>query len=192
MSSESDAARREGFPGVLARQLRRGGVFFFVAGVVFALDQATKAGIRGWLEVGESWPSDDWLVKLTHVRNSGAAFGILQDQGLFLTVTAVIAIGAIVFYYLYPPLEHGLLRLAMGLELGGAAGNLLDRLRFGHVTDFVDFPRYPEFNVADSSIVIGLIIIAGFFLLSDRLDQGKQDNTVDTTLKYGSNDDTGV
>jgi signal peptidase II len=154
--------------GFLARRLRRDAPFFLVAAAVFALDQLTKAVIRGWLNVGESWPSDGWLVKLTHVTNDGAAFGILQGQGLFLTITAVIAIGAIVFYYAYPPLEHGLMRVAMGLLLGGAFGNLLDRLRFGEVTDFVDFPRYPEFNVADSSIVIGLVIIAGFFVLSER------------------------
>jgi signal peptidase II len=60
------------------------------------------------------------------------------------------------------------MRVAMGLLLGGAFGNLLDRLRFGEVTDFIDFPRYPEFNVADSSIVIGLVIIGGFFVLSER------------------------
>jgi signal peptidase II len=158
---------------LLVRRARRDAPFFVVAGAVFLLDQLTKTIIRDWLAVGESWPSEDWLIKLTHVTNSGAAFGILQGQGLFLTVTAVIAIGAIVFYYAYPPLEHGLMRVAMGLLLGGAFGNLLDRVRFGEVTDFVDFPRYPEFNVADSSIVIGLIIIGGFFLLSDRFD--KQD-----------------
>jgi signal peptidase II len=188
MSTTNAAAHRD-WPSTIARQARRGGVFFLVAGVVFALDQLTKAGIRGWLAIGESWPSDDWLVKITHVRNSGAAFGTLQDQGVFLTVTAVIAIGAIVFYYLYPPLEHGLLRLAMGLELGGAAGNLTDRLRFGKVTDFIDFPHYPEFNVADSSIVIGLVIIAGFFLLSDRFEPASKESTVETPLTYGGRDD---
>jgi signal peptidase II len=156
---------RSDWTSVVARQLRRGAPFFLVAAAVFSFDQLTKEIIRDRLAVGESWPSDGWLIKITHVTNTGAAFGILQDQGLFLTVTAVIAIGAIVFYYLYPPLEHGVLRLAMGLLLGGAAGNLIDRLRFGHVTDFIDFPRYPEFNVADSSIVIGLVVIIVFFLL---------------------------
>jgi len=173
MSATEAGTETETLSMRLARRARRDAPFFLVAAAVFVLDQLTKAIIRDWLAVGESWPSEDWLVKLTHVTNSGAAFGILQGQGLFLTVTAVIAIGAIVFYYAYPPLEHGLMRVAMGLLLGGAFGNLLDRVRFGEVTDFVDFPRYPEFNVADSSIVIGLIIIAGFFLLSDRLD--KQD-----------------
>ena len=72
-------------------------------------------------------------------------------------------------------MEHGLLRLALGLQLGGAAGNLLDRLRFGEVTDFIDFPHYPEFNVADSSIVIGLFVIGAFFVLSERAKPAKDD-----------------
>ena len=171
--STTDATSRHGsdWLAAIARQARRGAPFFLVAGAVFALDQVTKALIRNWLAVGESWPSDGWLVKITHVTNTGAAFGILQDAGFFLTVTAFIAIGAIVFYYLYPPLEHGLLRVAMGLLLGGAAGNLVDRLHQGHVTDFIDFPRYPEFNVADSSIVIGLIVVVGFFLLFEKQQQ---------------------
>jgi signal peptidase II len=173
-TTEAGAGRNQPLSGLLARRARRDAPFFLVAATVFVLDQVTKAIIRDWLAVGESWPSDGWLVKLTHVTNTGAAFGILQGQGLFLTITAVIAIGAIVFYYAYPPLEHGLMRVAMGLLLGGAFGNLLDRLRFGEVTDFIDFPRYPEFNVADSSIVIGLVIIGGFFVLSERVLREKQ------------------
>ena len=117
--------------------------------------------------MGESWPSEHWPVNITHVTNTGAAFGILQGQGLFLTVTAFVGMAAIVFYYAYPPLEHGLLRAALGLQLGGAIGNLLDRLRFGEVTDFIHFPHYPAFNVADSSIVVGLCIIVGFFVLNE-------------------------
>jgi signal peptidase II len=171
MSTDATTRSEGDWAAAMARQARRGAPFFLVAAAVFALDQVTKALIRDWLAVGESWPSDGWLVKITHVTNTGAAFGILQDQGVFLTITAVIAIGAIVFYYLYPPLEHGLLRVAMGLLLGGAAGNLIDRVRFGHVTDFIDFPRYPEFNVADSSIVIGLIVIVVFFLLFEKQQQ---------------------
>jgi signal peptidase II len=175
-TTQAGAGRNQPLFVLLARRVRRDAPFFLVAATVFVLDQATKAIIRDWLAVGESWPSEGWLVKLTHVTNTGAAFGILQGQGLFLTITAVIAIGAIVFYYAYPPLEHGLMRVAMGLLLGGAFGNLLDRLRFGEVTDFIDFPRYPEFNVADSSIVIGLVIIGGFFVLSERaLRENKAD-----------------
>lgn len=166
---------RGGLSGVLAGRVRRDASFFGIAIGIFLFDWLTKAIVRANLAIGESWPEDGWLVKITHVTNSGAAFGILQGQELFLTVTAIIAIGAIVFYYVFPPLEHGLLRLSLGLLLGGAAGNLMDRVRFGAVTDFVDFHRYPNFNVADSAIVIGLFVIAVFFILSEsgRLEQEK-------------------
>jgi signal peptidase II len=175
MSAGEIEVQHRGSTGPISGRLRRDMVFFGVAIAIFIFDLITKSIVRANLAIGDSWPDDDWLVKFTHVTNSGAAFGILQGQGLFLIVTAFIAIGAIAFYYLYPPLEHGLLRLALGLQLGGAAGNLLDRIRFGEVTDFVDFPRYPEFNVADSSIVIGLIVIGAFFLLSEtgRLEPAK-------------------
>lgn len=181
MSTTTNAGteRAARWPLAVRQRLTRDAPFFLLAAAIFAFDQLTKAVVRGSLAIGESWPSEDWLVKITHVTNSGAAFGILQGQGLFLTATAVIAIGAIVFYYVFPPLEHGLLRVALGLELGGAAGNLVDRLRFGEVTDFVDFPRYPEFNVADSSIVIGLIIIVGFFLLEERSARRDREDKAD-------------
>jgi signal peptidase II len=154
-------------PGRLAARVRRDAAFFLIAALVLGLDQLTKSIIRSGLPVGDSWPSEGWPINITHVTNTGAAFGILQGQGVFLTVTAFVGMAAIVFYYAFPPLEHGLLRAALGLQLGGAIGNLLDRLRFGEVTDFIHFPHYPAFNVADSSIVIGLCIIVGFFVLNE-------------------------
>ncbi len=167
----------KGWGGAVARRLRHDAPFFGLAAAVFILDLVTKSIVRSNLAIGESWPNSSWLVKITHVTNTGAAFGILQGQGVFLTVTAIIAIGAIAFYYASPPMEHGLLRLALGLQLGGAAGNLLDRVRFGEVTDFIDFPHYPEFNVADSSIVIGLFVIAAFYVLSERqASEGSSDD----------------
>jgi signal peptidase II len=168
MSAGELGVQQRGAKSSFAGRVRRDLPFFGVALTVFLLDLITKSIVRSNLAVGESWPDRGWLVKITHVTNTGAAFGILQNQGIFLAVTAVIAIGAIVFYYMYPPLEHGLLRLALGLQLGGATGNLLDRLRYGKVTDFIDFPHYPEFNVADSSIVIGLFVIGVFLFLSER------------------------
>ena len=157
------------FLGAIGRRLRRDLPFFLVAAGVLVLDQLTKSIVRNNLALGESWPSESWLVKITHVTNSGAAFGILQGQGAFLTITAFVAIGAIAFYYAFPPLEHGLLRIALGLQLGGAFGNLIDRLRFGEVTDMFHFPHYPAFNVADSSIVVGLVAIGAFLVLGPSL-----------------------
>ncbi len=158
--------------------MRRDVPFFLIAAFVIGLDQLTKALVRSGLALGESWPSDSWVVKITHVTNTGAAFGILQGQGAFLTITAFLGMAAIAFYYAFPPLEHGLLRAALGLQLGGAIGNLVDRLRFGEVTDFIHFPHYPAFNVADSSIVIGLVIIGAFFVLNEgRSNQARPDDS---------------
>ena len=147
-------------------RLRRDAVFFGVAATVLALDQLTKYLVRSRLELGESFPTD-WPVRITHVSNSGAAFGILQNQGSFLALTSLLGLIAILLYYFYPPLEHGLLRLDLGLLLGGALGNLVDRLRMGEVTDFIDFRFWPAFNVADSSITIGIVVLIAFLLLNE-------------------------
>lgn len=139
--------------------------FWLAALVVIALDQVTKTMVRTWLDRGESWPDADWPVKIKHVTNSGAAFGILQDQTAFLIVMALIGLGAIYVYYRNPPFNHWSATLGIGMMLGGAAGNLIDRVRVGRVTDFIDFPNFPSFNVADSSINVGVaIVIIGYLL----------------------------
>lgn len=156
------------------RSFRDDLVFFAVALLVLAFDQITKAIIIRTLVVGESWPDPSWPVRITHVTNTGAAFGVLQGQALFLTITTVLGVGAILLYYLYPPFEHGIMRVAMGMLLGGALGNLTDRLRLGHVTDFIDFRFWPAFNVADSSISIGVAILLLAYLLQE-LRQSKRE-----------------
>ncbi len=151
----------------LVRRLRMDAPFFLLAAAIVLADQVSKKLIRDRLLLGESWPDPDWFVKFTHVTNSGAAFGILQGQTTFLIVTSLLGLAAIVLYYLYPPLEHGFLRAALGLQLGGAIGNLIDRVARGEVTDFVDFRHFPAFNVADSAITIGVVSIIAFFSLSE-------------------------
>ena len=155
---------------------RRWWVLFLVAGIVFAADQLTKQLIRSHLQAGEGWPSLDWFVHFEHVTNTGAAFSILQNQGAFLIVTSLIGLGAIVLYFAYPPFHHPLLRVAFGMQLGGAIGNLLDRVRLGSVTDFIKFRYYPTFNVADSCIVVGVGILAWFLLF--RGTESRQDEAV--------------
>jgi signal peptidase II len=150
-----------------AERLRRDAPFFLVALGIVVLDQVTKAIVRATLDKGEYWPDADMILNITYVTNSGAAFGILQGQTLFLVVTSLIGVAAIVLYYMYPPLEHGLLRLALALQLGGAAGNLIDRVRFGEVTDFINFSFWPAFNVADSAISVGVVTILWFFLTTE-------------------------
>lgn len=157
--------------------LRRDAWFFLIAAGVLALDQVTKVIIRAWLDPGEAWPDHDMFLNIVNVSNSGAAFGILQGQTLFLVITSLVGVAAIALYYIFPPLEHGMLRAALALQLGGAAGNMIDRVRSGEVTDFVNFSFWPAFNVADASISIGVVTIIAFFLLieTDRLTQPSGD-----------------
>jgi signal peptidase II len=166
--------RPDGRPsGWLWLRLHNDLFFFVIAGLVVALDQATKHLVRANLALGESVP-DEGPLRITYVTNTGAAFGILQGQTLFLMVTTFFGLAAILLYFLYPPMEHGVLRLALGLQLGGAVGNLADRVRLGKVTDFIDVGPWPAFNVADSSIVVGVTIIIGFFLLAESLHRRAQ------------------
>lgn len=153
-------------------------VFWAAAAAVLALDQLTKELVRGFLSRGDAWPSEDWPVRLYHVTNTGAAFGILENQTLFLILMTVIGLAAIYLYYRNPPFDHFLAPLAIGLMLGGATGNLVDRIRLGRVTDFIDFPMWPAFNVADSAITVGVVaIILGYAFFAGRTDSERDANS---------------
>lgn len=142
-------------------------LFFVIAAAVITLDQLTKAWVRDTLFVGQVWEHSFGPIRIVRLVNSGAAFGILQGQTPFLIVTSMLGLGAIVLYYVYPPMEHGILRVALGMQLGGAIGNLIDRVRVGEVTDFIDVGRFPTFNVADSSISVSIVAVLIFFLMQD-------------------------
>ncbi len=143
---------------------RRDVLFLSLAAAVIAFDQLTKHLVRAYIDPGDTFP-DGWAVRLVNVSNTGAAFGILQNQGAFLIITSLIGVVAILLYYTYPPFEYWPMTAALALVLGGAVGNLSDRIRLGEVTDFIDFPHYPAFNVADSSIVVGVGVLAGLLAL---------------------------
>jgi signal peptidase II len=145
--------------------MRRRELFLFLpTAVVVAADQLTKLWIRSNLAYGQSVP-EDGLVRLTHVQNTGAAFGILANQSFLLLVTAIVGIAALLLFYRYPGFNIPALQGALGLVLGGAGGNLIDRLRFGYVTDFIDLQVWPVFNLADSAIVGGIGFLALFLLI---------------------------
>jgi signal peptidase II len=156
-------------PRRISYEAMRRFLFWGVAAVVLALDQATKGIVRGYLERGEIWPADDWPVRIRYVTNTGAAFGILENQTLFLILMTFVGLVAIYIYYRNPPFDHFVAPVAVGMMLGGALGNLLDRIRLGRVTDFIDFPRFPAFNVADSAITVGIAaIIIGYLFFASR------------------------
>ena len=135
--------------------------------VVLIADQLTKFAVKGTLRLGESWPSDG-LIRVTHGANTGTAFGLLPNQTLFLIFASIIAIGFLVYFYRAYALPRPILRLAIGLQLGGAFGNLFDRVAFGSVTDFIDVGWWPIFNIADSSICVGMTTLIVVLLLFDR------------------------
>ena len=143
--------------------LKRLPIVPLLAIATLALDQFTK-----WLVVSNLVPDQpvypipalSGLFGFTYVTNTGVAFGLFKEAGTFFIFIAVIVITVIVYYLRRLPKDQGLVRLALGLQLGGAFGNLLDRLRLGYVVDFIDFKFWPIFNVADSAIVIGVVLLA--------------------------------
>jgi signal peptidase II len=107
--------------------------------------------------------------RITHIHNTGAAFGLFQEQSLVLAVFALIAGSVILFfvfygYRYYTWLGSTVITLTLGLVIGGTVGNLIDRFRFGYVTDFIDFGYWPAFNIADSAVTVGVIIFAVLLL----------------------------
>lgn len=166
-SPDTAFQRRPALAERLAPRWRHDLIFFFVAALVIFLDQLTKWLVRSHLGLYEAWPSGGSTISIVHVVNSGAAFGILQGQTPFLIVTSLLGLGAILLYYVYPPMDHGIIRLALGMQLGGAIGNLLDRLRVGEVTDFIHVGSFPTFNVADASITTSIVVVLLFFAFQE-------------------------
>lgn len=135
-------------------------MFFFIITAVLLIDQGSKAAVQMLMYLGESIPVLPPVFYLTYIMNPGAAFGILPNQKvLFITTGILLITGVLVGYRKIPP-EKKLLRFSLGLVLGGALGNLLDRLRFGRVVDFLDFRVWPVFNLADTAIFIGVCLLA--------------------------------
>lgn len=147
---------RRSLPGDL---LRAG----LVAAVVIIADQATKYWATTYLRpIGGIEVLGDWI-RLIYTTNTGAAFGLLQNANLLFALVALVVVPLLIIYRDYLPVGDQVRDLVLGLLLGGALGNLIDRLRQGFVTDFIDVGvgtlRWPTFNVADSSFVIGAAII---------------------------------
>ena len=157
---ETSARATAATPAVGLAARRRLAPFLAITLAVLVVDQATKAAVRGWLAVGQSWPAGDGLLRISHVENSGAAFGILQGAAPFLLITTAVGVIAVAAYLVFVPARSRWITTALALILGGAAGNLIDRVARGTVTDFIDPTHYPAFNVADSAIVVGAIALA--------------------------------
>lgn len=136
-----------------------------IVGIVYALDQLTKLWVESTLCHVRSIPAEGPF-QLTCSFNTGSAFGLFPDQTILLILASFVGVGVLLFVYRHHPVPGPLLRISLGLQLGGAVGNLTDRLRFGQVTDFVKLGPWPVFNLADASIVVGVIMLVWLFVFS--------------------------
>ena len=129
-----------------------------LAVAVFVLDQGLKAIVRGTMRPGESIPVIPGFLSITRISNDGGAFGILGGSQVVLLVGSAIAVG-IVLWMLVTGQSSRSTNVGCGLILGGAAGNLLDRISTGEVTDYIHFSFWYVFNVADAAITVGVALL---------------------------------
>lgn len=145
-----------------------------VAGAIIALDQWTKYLLRTNLAVGETWTPWPWLApyaRAVHWYNTGVAFGMFQDKNiLFLVLALLVSLGIIIYFPRIPASEKAL-RIALSMQLGGALGNAIDRIQFGHVIDFISVGSFPVWNVADASITVGVFVLLLGIWLQERSDK---------------------
>jgi signal peptidase II len=141
-------------------------LFALCAALVVALDQLTKAVASSRLFLSEPVPVLGDFVRLTLVHNTGAAFGLFPGSRLPFIIVSLLAVAVVLFLFTREAYRGAPQRLLLGCILGGAIGNLVDRVRLGWVVDFIDVglgsARWPVFNVADSAVTVGVILLAWF------------------------------
>jgi signal peptidase II len=156
---------------VAERSLRPGLAQWLALGVValaaLAADQLTKWIVSSELAVGSAVAAFGPL-RISHVRNSGIAFGLFSEATGVVIVLTALAVTAMLVYFARSGLRHPLLPVALGLVLGGSVSNLFDRLTLGYVTDFLDVAYWPAFNLADTFIVLGVVLLFASFVAADR------------------------
>ena len=155
----------------MVKRILNQGLVYVLAGAIVLVDQYAKHLVRTNLAVNESWSPWPWLApyaRLLHIQNTGAAFGLFKEAGLFFTIVAVVVSLVIIVYAQRLPAGNWWMRVALGMQLGGAIGNLVDRLAFGPVTDFVSVGNFAIFNVADASISLGVALLAILMLVEAR------------------------
>jgi len=158
---------------ILGSEKAKWALFLGVAALVILIDQISKYLVLRNLPLGQEWNPIPFLrpfVTVTHVTNTGAAFGLFKDYGTLFAIVAILVVIGILVFYRYSPPNQTWLKVCLGLQLGGALGNLWDRVFLGSVVDFIDFKIWPVFNLADLSIVVGVAILAFYLLFIEQED----------------------
>jgi signal peptidase II len=138
-----------------------------VAGAAAVADQVTKQVVARTLEVGSAIDIVGPF-SIRHVQNSGIAFGLFASRTTIVIAVTAVAVGWMAWFFARSGRRHPVLPVALGLVLGGSVSNLIDRVRLGHVTDFLDLAAWPAFNLADTFIVVGVAVLFGALVLADR------------------------
>jgi len=138
-----------------------------IAGTAIVADQLTKSIVSLRLPTGEAVATLGPF-SIHHVQNTGIAFGLFADSTTAVIVLTTTAVTAMLVFFARTAQSHPLLPVALGLVIGGSIANLIDRVRLGHVTDFLDFDYWPAFNLADTFIVVGVGLLFVSFVASDR------------------------
>ena len=149
-------------------------ILFIIAGIIILLDQASKNLVESSLPLYTYYapiPELENIFRITHTSNTCVAFGIFQNGNTIFDIFAVIVTIAIIIYNSKLEYGHKLLRLALGLQVGGAIGNLIDRTRQGYVTDFMDIGPWPVWNIADLAIVSGTILLVLIMFREERQEK---------------------
>lgn len=177
----------------MKKYLRDYVVLIGVAAIIVGLDQWTKQLVRTLIPLGESWSPWPWLApyaRVVHWQNTGAAFGMFQRFGPVFTILAFLVSLAILYYYPRVPRAEWALRVAMIMQLGGAVGNLIDRLVQGTVTDFISVGTFAVFNVADASISVGTAILILAVWISERKQKKQAQINQEITVNPSDSTDT--
>ncbi|WP_110952897.1 signal peptidase II [Anaerosinus massiliensis] len=147
---------------------------FLIAGII-CIDQLLKSYIQQTMVIGASLPIITDIFHITYILNPGAAFGILENQRIFFILIAIMMICVVGYIYPKIPAKDKFLRFGIALLVGGAIGNVIDRIKLGYVVDFLDFRIWPVFNFADITIVSGVgIIIYSVWFLSNIKDENNE------------------
>jgi signal peptidase II len=160
--------------------------------LIAALDQYTKHLVQTNLrlfDVVQPIPALSHLFHITFVKNTGAAFGIFPNGSTLFAMIAVVVAVAIAVYFRHIPDHEWLIKISLSMQLGGAIGNLLDRLRLGYVVDFMDFHMWPVFNFADTFIVVGVLLLAYRLLLYPELPASAKNDAGDVASPPADGDD---
>lgn len=149
---------------------------FIIAALVVAADQLTKYLVTVTMEMGQTITVIENFLYITYVRNPGAAFGMLPYRTIFLVIVTLLVLLFIIYFYRTLPPGYTMLRIGLALQLGGALGNLIDRIRTSYVVDFINFTVWPPvFNLADTAIVVGIaLFLIAFWRMSPLLEKQNQ------------------